>query len=147
MKIRVVLKQYINKNKKAILAEIKIFTLMERLRKAQSGSELLKVLDQVNALTGVPLMLAYKVNENLGEILMIHNGNCIEQWIGQLPSKVQKINFAADMLRDVILALKTLHELGYSHGDLKPENVCARKRQQGDFRYTLIDFGLCQKLP
>lgn len=120
---------------------------MERLRKAQSGSELLKVLDQVNALTGVPLMLAYKVNENLGEILMIHNGNCIEQWIGQLPSKVQKINFAADMLRDVILALKTLHELGYSHGDLKPENVCARKRQQGDFRYTLIDFGLCQKLP
>ena len=91
-------------------------------------------------------MLGYKVNNQIGEIMMTHNGNCIEQWMGQLPSKVQRVNFAADMLRQLIMALKTLHELGYSHGDLKPENVCARKRQQGDFVFTLIDFGLCQKL-
>ena len=42
---------------------------------------------------------------------------------------------------------KMLHELGYSHGDLKPENICARKRQSGEIVFTLIDFGLCQKLP
>ena len=37
--------------------------------------------------------------------------------------------------------------MGYSHGDLKPENVCARVNQQGQYKFTLIDFGLCQKLP
>ena len=51
------------------------------------------------------------------------------------------------MLRQIIMALKTLHTLHYSHGDLKPENICARKTQEGNYKFTLIDFGLCQKLP
>ena len=116
---------------------------MEKQKKTQAGSELTKVLDQVNCITGVPLMLGYKVNKQVGEIMMTHNGNCIDKWMGQLTSITQRINFAADMLRQLIVALKTLHELGYSHADLKPENICARKRQSGDFVFTLIDFGLC----
>lgn len=99
---------------------------MEKLKKNKSGSELIKVLEQVNSIAGMPLLLGYKVNKQIAEIMMTHNGNCIEQWIGQLPSKVQRINFAADIVRQLLMALKTLHELGYSHGDLKPENVCAR---------------------
>jgi tRNA A-37 threonylcarbamoyl transferase component Bud32 len=47
----------------------------------------------------------------------------------------------------MIIALKTLHGLGYSHGDLKPANICARKTKEGKMKFTLIDFGLCQKLP
>ena len=72
------LKQYQGKKKRAILAEIKIFTLLEKLKNKESGSELTKVLDQVNSITGLPLMLGYKVNKLIGEIMMTHNGNCIE---------------------------------------------------------------------
>jgi serine/threonine protein kinase len=51
------------------------------------------------------------------------------------------------MLRQGIAALKIIHGLGYSHGDLKPENVCARETKEGKIKFTLIDFGICQKLP
>ena len=48
LKIRVVLKQYHGNKKRAILAEIKIFTLLEKLKKNQAGCDLIKVLDQSN---------------------------------------------------------------------------------------------------
>lgn len=43
--------------------------------------------------------------------------------------------------------LAKIHSLGYSHGDLKPENICARTSFQENFKFTLIDFGMCQRLP
>lgn len=58
-----------------------------------------------------------------------------------------RISFAADMLRQAIMALKTLHSQSYSHGDLKPENVCVRESSGGGLKFSLIDFGLCKKLP
>jgi len=57
-----------------------------------------------------------------------------------------KINFAADMLRQTIIALKTLHGLGYSHGDLKPDNICVRESNLDGLKFSLIDYGLCTKL-
>lgn len=60
---------------------------------------------------------------------------------------IMRVQYAADMLRQMIMALKVLHGLGYSHGDLKPENICARETKEGKLKFTLIDFGLCQKLP
>lgn len=51
------------------------------------------------------------------------------------------------MLRQIIPGLERLHSLGYSHGDLKLENICARSTQ-GDscLKFTLIDFGMSQKI-
>ena len=40
-----------------------------------------------------------------------------------------------------------LHSFGYSHGDLKGENICARIDSSGNFKFTLIDLGICTKLP
>jgi len=57
------------------------------------------------------------------------------------------MNFAGDMLRQTLIALKTLHGLGYSHGDLKPENICVRESSDKGLKFSLIDFGLCTKLP
>jgi serine/threonine protein kinase len=37
--------------------------------------------------------------------------------------------------------------MGFSHGDLKLENICARTSSHGNFKFTLIDFGMSQKLP
>ena len=50
------------------------------------------------------------------------------------------------MLSQVIKGLEMIHELGYSHGDLKPANLCARHSQHGMTKFTLIDLGMSAKL-
>jgi serine/threonine protein kinase len=45
------------------------------------------------------------------------------------------------------LGLKKIHDFGYSHGDLKPENICARMSSKGQYKFTLIDLGMASKLP
>ena len=50
------------------------------------------------------------------------------------------------MLRDIIKSLHVIHDLGYSHGDIKPENICARQTEAGQFNFTLIGFGNSLKL-
>lgn len=92
-------------------------------------------------------MLGYKVSLEFSEILMTHGGNSLETWKRNIKQADNRIHFAADMLRQLIISLKTLHGVGYSHGDLKPQNVCCRKTAEGSFKFTLIDFGICQKLP
>jgi hypothetical protein len=76
LKIRVVLKQYKGTNKKAILREIKIFTLLENRKKELSGNDLLSVINNGN-LVGFPHLLGYKVGKTYSEIMMTHGGNCI----------------------------------------------------------------------
>lgn len=39
-----------------------------------------------------------------------------------------------------------LHRLGYSHCDLKLENICARVDFDNRLQFTLIDFGVVSKL-
>ena len=146
LKIRVVLKQYKGGNKKSILREIKIFTLLENYKKSQTGNDLVSVINNGN-LVGFPHLLGYKVCKNYSEIMMTHGGNCVEMWTQRIKDVRSRINFAADMLRQSIMALKVLHKNGYSHGDLKPENVCVRESSEGGLKFSLIDFGLCQKLP
>ena len=38
-----------------------------------------------------------------------------------------------------------IHNLGYTHGDLKMQNICARKSHDGSFKFTLIDLGMSAK--
>jgi serine/threonine protein kinase len=125
LRIRVVLKQYKGVNKKAIIREMKIFTLLENLKKELSGNDLGCVINNGN-LVGFPHLLGYKVGKIYSEIMMTHGGNCLTKFAKKFTDRKERANFAADMLRQTILALKTLHGLGYSHGDLKPENICVR---------------------
>ena len=146
--IRVVLKQYIGAKKKGIMAEIKLFTLIELFRQEQTKSEQLKShIGECMALKGLPIMLAYKVSRDYSEILMTHGGNNIETWMNMLKSREDRVKLAAKMLKQGISAIKVLHDLGYAHGDLKPENICARKTKNGKFKFSIIDFGICQRLP
>ena len=57
------------------------------------------------------------------------------------------MRFALAMVRQVTAGLETLHNFGYSHSDLKTENICARIGKDDKFKFTLIDFGLVTKLP
>ena len=47
----------------------------------------------------------------------------------------------------MINALRILHFFGYAHSDLKMENICARVNKDGQFKFTLIDFGVSSKIP
>ena len=77
---------------------------------------------------------------------MTNGGMCLEKWTIKIPSKARKMTFVLSMLKQVIPGLKKLHSAGYSHGDMKPENICARESRDGEFKFTLIDLGMCSKL-
>lgn len=129
--IRVVLKQYVGLQRKAIMSEIKIFTLLESLRKNAAGSELVNALNKNKMLTGLPLMLGYRIGKEQSEIMMTHGGCTISQWVASMETRHSKADFAAEFLRQGIKALKTIHGVGYSHGDIKPDNICVKETKDG----------------
>ena len=47
----------------------------------------------------------------------------------------------------MIPALKKIHGLGLSHGDIKHENICVRIDSNDKLKFTLIDFGVSSTLP
>ena len=51
------------------------------------------------------------------------------------------------MIKGILPGLKKMHSFGYSHGDLKSDNICARASNNGQFKFTLIDLGVASKLP
>ena len=70
----------------------------------------------------------------------------MDKWDEKLVTADQRLNFAILMLKQVLQSLRKLHRLGYSHGDLKPANICARQSHDGSFKFTLIDLGMSMKL-
>lgn len=48
-----------------------------------------------------------------------------------------------EMLKQILPAIGHLHSMGYSHGDFKLENICARTSYEENIKFTLIDFGMC----
>jgi tRNA A-37 threonylcarbamoyl transferase component Bud32 len=94
-------------------------------------------------MAGLPHMLAYKVADDVSEMMMTHGGNSLEDWIPYLKTHGKRTDFAAEMLRQIIKMLKDLHSIGYSHGKLGLENICARIDIDGRLVFSLIDFGLC----
>ena len=79
---------------------------------------------------------------------MTNGGPCLETWqkVKFSMDEDKKMDFMLEMLAQVIPGLHKLHEFGYSHGDLKLENICARKCRDGSFKFTLIDLGMCSTL-
>jgi serine/threonine protein kinase len=74
---------------------------------------------------------------------MTNGGDCLETWMEKLKLKSNRVGFMIEMLKQILPGLAKLHSLGYSHGDLKPENICARTSHEENFKFTLIDFGMC----
>lgn len=129
-----------------MVSEIKIFSRLDRLRNERAGNALANMFTPNHDIETMPFMLAFKSNHTVGEIMMTHGGNNLHRWLDAHQLKSERAHFAADFLRQSIMAIKTLHSFGYSHGDLKPENVCVLELDHGNYKFTLIDFGLCVKL-
>ena len=146
MNIRVVLKQYKLAQFKGIFRELKIFTYLENDKTMGQGVELHKVLNEGKTADGLPVLLGYKIGEKHGEILMTNGGQTLDVWQLRILREDEKMYFMADMLCQVISGLQKIHEFGYSHGDLKHDNICARLCYDGTHKFTLIDLGMCSKL-
>ena len=74
---------------------------------------------------GLPILLSYKMKNESGEILMADAGKSLDNWGDLAYTKKQRMAFVVEMLNQLIPALKKLHDLGFSHGDIKHENICA----------------------
>ena len=75
--------------------------------------------------------MGYKIRDGIGEILMAHGGPNLEKWQNKIVATDLRQNFAISMLKQVLISLKKLHSLGYSHGDLKLGNICAKMSHNG----------------
>ena len=79
---------------------------------------------------------------------MTNCGHTLKHWQMMIPRPEKRMEFIMKMLRQMIRGLQKLHSFGYSHGDLKCENICARVgHSSGKFKFTLIDLGVVSKLP
>ena len=77
---------------------------------------------------------------------MMYSGSTLEKWKTKLVSKKKRNDFMVKMLRQIILGMKKIHKAGYTHNDLKTDNICVTKSADGSFKFTLIDFGMCSKI-
>ena len=78
---------------------------------------------------------------------MTNGGPALDYWQSQITDKSKRVKFVVSMVSQLMHGLKQLHSFGYSHGDLKIQNICARPRHDGKFKFTLIDLGVTSKLP
>jgi len=107
--IRVVVKQFSGSKRRQIAHEIKVLSEFERFRQTNVGNQLVKALNSDNFLKGFPQLLGYKVSRDYSEIMMTHGGSSLDQWMNHFEGSSERTKFATEMLRQMILALETLH--------------------------------------
>lgn len=111
----------------------------------------------------MPKILGFSYDEKLAEIKMEECGDsiyrftkCAEYWS---LTHYHRSCIIFDMIRQLIGPLRLLHEANMVHGDIKPDNICIRRRSDSlipsvpvpgqeyisEFEFTLIDFGIVSK--
>ena len=131
---------------KAMLKEIRVFSCIEKQRLAQCKSDRNLIKKSFLEEDGLPKLLSYKLSLDGGELLMNDAGKSLDKWYRMGFSRAHRMKFTCEMLRQVVRALNKLHDLGFSHGDIKPENICAKYNDKGELIFTLIDFGVSLRL-
>lgn len=60
--------------------------------------------------------------------------------------ELTSLDHLLDLFEAVARALSALHEAGFVHGDVKPQNIVVRRDRHGPERYTLIDLDISTDL-
>jgi serine/threonine protein kinase len=112
---------------------------------------------------GVPRIIGFAYTDKIAELKMDYRGHCMQTFIDSKTFKTltefDRMCIAFDMLRQIIWPLSKIHQVGFVHGDIKPENICMRpwpenKRPiqeycdgayQSEYEFTLIDFGIISR--
>ena len=98
---------------------------------------------------------------------MEHAGDSIQAFMNteeyKCMSAYHKACVIFDMIKQLVDPLATLHRTGFVHGDIKPDNICIRRRDhtvkkpvpwamgqpmlpyESEYEFTLIDFGIISK--
>ena len=138
---QVVVKQYSGDAINELLREIKVHSELKSKTLTQ-----MKKLENFVPKPGLPQLIDYKIRECQGEIIITNEGLDLDKWGERIAGRSERRKFVYCMLPPVIMSLKAIHDLGYCHGDLKPENICARQTKEGRFSFTLTGLGNCAKL-
>mmetsp|Transcript_3089 Transcript_3089/g.4732 ORF Transcript_3089/g.4732 Transcript_3089/m.4732 type:complete len:265 (-) Transcript_3089:771-1565(-) len=115
----------------------------------------LKILKKIKQLQlkdngGFPVIVSAKLSTSLGEILMSFAGRDVFELLEiqkslEDPRKHKKFDLRklSDLGMQIVSQLEIIHKLGYTHGDLKFQNICFNEETK---RYTIIDFALVTKI-
>ena len=144
----VVVKKLNEDDQEDLLRELQITLRLEILRNdSQEQSVIQQMISKLDYRDGLPQILGIKLAQTKGEIMMANAGNTLSRWSHDIGSDLEtRFEFAFEMCKQLINALKRLHTVGYSHCDLKYENICASVNKAGKLIFTLIDFGVSSKL-
>eukprot|EP00347_Sterkiella_histriomuscorum_P013920 403362850 len=148
-KKQIILKRYeLSSQKDAFLKELK---LLSKLNKSNISK----------ANKSIPEIISYKSDKVFAEIIMSDAGTDLTQLLCSDASQqnTNKFQIATQVGFQVLSALEKIHECGYTHQDIKLDNVCAMNIEDQNniyhsegfsagkvnFTFTLIDLGLAQK--
>ena len=106
--IKVVVKQYKEEAVSGLLREVNIYSKIEALRNeklkqnsSRKETNQIKISDVAKQCTmhdGFPRLLAFKVTEDFGEILMVNEGKNLNYWAEKLQGIQQRTIFGLAML-------------------------------------------------
>ena len=77
-------------------------------------------------------------------LIMEFLGENLSQYKESFPNHIIDIKSGAKVIKQVINAVRKLHEKGYVHRDIKPSNFVFGRNELSDHLY-MIDFGLCKQ--
>lgn len=115
----------------------------------------LKILKKIKSLDlkengGFPVIISAKLSNSLGEILMSYAGRDIfdvfeiqQSLDDSHKHKCFNLKGISDIGMQIVSQMEIIHKLGYTHGDLKFQNICYNEETK---RYTVIDFALVTKI-
>jgi serine/threonine protein kinase len=119
-----------------------------------------------NFINQVPEILGFAYTQSLCEIKMLHCGPNVEKFLRSVyfekMTLFHRVCCCFDMVRQLLRPLQRLNRMGYTHGDLKPENICINLRDGKNdplpidepvfgqpyvskYEFRLIDFGIVTK--
>lgn len=134
---RLVIKQFqIKKEKRGFQNELKILKKIKSLALKNNG--------------GFPVIISAKLSSSTGEIMMSYVGKdifeiySIDRGLND-PTKHRALTVSelSTLGMQIISQLEILHRLGYTHNDLKFQNICFNQETK---LFSLIDFALVTKI-
>ena len=112
----------------------------------------------------VPEVLGFAHTDKVCEVKMLHCGTTLDDFMKtQFYNKMgtyERNCCCFDMMRQLLRPLERMHKNSHTHGDLRPESICVRRREglppnfnagfqfdafkpyESEFEFSLVDIGL-----
>lgn len=121
----------------------KDLTNTRKEEKLMQEIEILKALDHPNILKLYESFYDekkyYLITEYYFSKYRFCNGGDLFEHIMESPTYDEK--YSANVMKNILMAVTYLHELGIIHRDLKPENILLENNKDDSLSLKLIDFG------